>query len=41
MKIFAFETSITLINLKCKIKKDIKTKYEIIIAIFNIINSII
>ena len=41
MKIFNSETSISLIDMKCKIKKEIKINYKIIIAIFNIIKRII
>ena len=41
MKIFNRETSVSLIDMKCKIKKEIKINYKIIIAIFNIIKSII
>ncbi len=38
---FNKETSIILINIKYEIKKEIKINDKIIIAIFNIINSII
>ncbi len=41
MRIIIDETSVTLIDMKYKIKKEIKTNYKIIIAIFNIIKSII
>ena len=41
MRIIIDETSVTLIDMKYKIKKEIKINYKIIIAIFNIINSII
>ena len=41
MKIFNRETSVSLIDMKYKIKKDIETNYKIIIVIFNIIKSII
>ena len=41
MKIIVNETSISLINIKYKIKKEIKINYKIIITIFNIIKSII
>ena len=41
MKIIVNETSISLIDMNYKIKKEIKINYKIIIAIFNIMNSII
>lgn len=41
MKIIAHETSVSLINMKYKIKKEIEIDYKIIIAISNIMNSII
>ena len=41
MKIFVNETSISLIDMNYKIKKEIKITYKIIIAISNIMNSII
>ena len=41
MKIFNSETSVSLIDMKYKIKKEIKINYKIIIAIFNIMNIII
>lgn len=41
MKIIVDETSMTLIDMKYKIKKEIETNYKIIIAIFNIIKRII
>ena len=41
MKIFNHETSVSLIDIKYKIKKEIKINYKIIIAIFNIMNIII
>ena len=41
MKIIINETSISLINIKYKIKKEIEINYKIIIGIFNIIKSII
>ena len=41
MKIIVNETRISLIDMKYKIKKEIKINYKIIIAIFNIMNSII
>ena len=41
MRIIIDETSVTLIDMKYKIKKEIKTNYKIIIAIFNIIKNII
>ena len=41
MKIFNSETSVSLIDMKYKIKKEIKIKNKIIIAIFNIMNIII
>lgn len=39
--IIAYETSISLIDMNYKIKKEIKINYKIIIVIFNIIKSII
>ena len=41
MIIFNHETTVSLINMKYKIKKEIKINYKIIIVIFNIIKSII
>lgn len=41
MKIIVDETSMTLIDMKYKIKEEIETNYKIIIAIFNIIKRII
>ena len=41
MKIIIHETSMSLIDMKYKIKKENETNYKIIIAIFNIIKSII
>ena len=41
MKIIVYETSVSLIDMKYKIKKEIKINYKIIITIFNIIKSII
>ena len=41
MKIIVYETSVSLIDMKYKIKKEIKINYKIIIAIFNIMNIII
>lgn len=41
MKIIAYETSVSLIDMKYKIKKEIEIDYKIIIAISNIMNSII
>ncbi len=41
MKIIVYETSVSLIDMKYKIKKEIKINYRIIITIFNIIKSII
>ena len=41
MKIFNSESSVSLIDMKYKIKKEIKINYKIIIAIFNIMNIII
>lgn len=41
MKIFNHETSVSLINIKYKIKKEIKINHKIIMAIFKIIRRII
>ena len=41
MKIIVYEISMTLLDMKYKIKKEIKINYRIIIDIFNIIKSII
>ncbi len=41
MKIFNHETSVSLINVKHKIKKEMNITHKIIMVIFNIIKSII